>query len=827
MKEHQTMNPRTDQPRKDNYYDIHNLEISYAEQITYTTFSRQKFEKITDAIRISPKYKELIQKVRSESDHDKRQKLKKNLPYFNMGLFINNKRKNDNIISTEFMIFDFDHVSNIQEKREQLKKDPKVFCLFTSPSGDGLKIICRLEKPVKDSENFKRLYKLHAAQFGCQLGEKEDHTSDVSRACYISYDPELYLNQYAVPLSVDIQTNVVKKEKTTRPEMLNLIEGGWSDGQRTDWLVKMIGLYKGQGFDKDFTKATILVLNKSNEPPLPDEKIIDKIEYLFKSDNSRFRVHQNSYYKNHSNVQITSFIIQPKELLVLEDRDCLKCDVVANNFTYEDVSIENTDWHTKQKFLKAIGHQDCVFLGSDNDLQALCQYVQQLVPLRKDGVKGIGFYNDVWVTENMNITKDGVQKELKIVPYDKGADAFYHKIKYGESTNILHGFYENILKVNEKNVMLSIIGWVFATPLKPILTKLADGFPLLFNHGGQGTGKSSMAQIFIRLVGYTDIDPKSCTMKSFPMLKMLSSTNAIPQWYDEFKKTDMKETDFDNLLRYMRRAYKGEIEDKGRADQTVESYRITAPMAVMGEWNINQPAIMERIILVRTTDVIKMNIEMQNSFARLKQLELESFMPKYIEFCLNQDIKKIFDESMEFVLKHFNGTVIAPRIVNNLSVLGVGVELFKRYAEVNSIAIDEINFGELLDYQLKEITGSNKGMVRSAVDQLIEEISIMAERGEISSTYDDFKLVEVGTIKGLAIRFNKIFPKFKEFAKRTNYEGDLLDKSSYIKLFDDCEYVINKNWPVKFVNGKTHRCLVLDIEKAVNAGINIDCLIEK
>ena len=111
MKEHQTMNPRTDQPRKDNYYDIHNLEISYAEQITYTTFSRQKFEKITDAIRISPKYKELIQKVRSESDHDKRQKLKKNLPYFNMGLFINNKRKNDNIISTEFMIFDYDHVS--------------------------------------------------------------------------------------------------------------------------------------------------------------------------------------------------------------------------------------------------------------------------------------------------------------------------------------------------------------------------------------------------------------------------------------------------------------------------------------------------------------------------------------------------------------------------------------------------------------------------------------------------------------------------------------------------------------------------------------------
>ena len=56
MKENQTMNSQSKQPRKDNYYDIRNLKISYAEQITETTFSRQKFEKLTDAIRISPKF---------------------------------------------------------------------------------------------------------------------------------------------------------------------------------------------------------------------------------------------------------------------------------------------------------------------------------------------------------------------------------------------------------------------------------------------------------------------------------------------------------------------------------------------------------------------------------------------------------------------------------------------------------------------------------------------------------------------------------------------------------------------------------------------------
>ncbi len=56
-------------------------------------------------------------------------------------------------------------------------------------------------------------------------------------------------------------------------------------------------------------------------------------------------------------------------------------------------------------------------------------------------------------------------------------------------------------ELNETNKVASYVGWLFATPLKPILTEIADGFPLLFNHGSQGSGKTSLAQLFMRLVG--------------------------------------------------------------------------------------------------------------------------------------------------------------------------------------------------------------------------------------------------------------------------------------------------------------------------------------
>ena len=167
-----------------------------------------------------------------------------------------------------------------------------------------------------------------------------------------------------------------------------------------------------------------------------------------------------------------------------------------------------------------------------------------------------------------------------------------------------------------------------------------EGFPILFVHGGQGSGKTSTASLIMRLCGYSISDTFSCTMKSFPMLKLLSSTNAVPIILDEFKKSDMKDDQVNSLLRNIRKTYSGEIEDKGNADQTVSDYRLTAPLSVMGEWNINQPAIMERVLLIRLTDVVKKEIAMQAAFNNLKGLTLEGFMPGYIQFCLNQNFDR-------------------------------------------------------------------------------------------------------------------------------------------------------------------------------------------
>ena len=358
---------------------------------------------------------------------------------------------------------------------------------------------------------------------------------------------------------------------------------------------------------------------------------------------------------------------------------------------------------------------------------------------------------------------------------------------------------------------------------------------MAFVHGAQGTGKTSTARMFKRLCGYKDAKPHSSKEKAFPMLKLLCSTNAIPVFLDEFKAKLLTEDQMNNLIAYMNKAYSGETEVKGQADQTTKDYVISAPLCVMGEWNISVPSVHERILVMRFRESVKKDKTMQLAYENVWKLNLETFMPRYIQFCLQQNVDKLFVAAKKTVEQHFGAKVVAPRIVNNLSVLVLGIELFKLFGKANGVVVPAINIPAILDNQLSEITGSQNGFVRSAVDQLINELSIMAMKEkpkDISEIYtrfpngSDAKIregIDYKIVSGcsLAINFRKIFPDFKQYARQTNYEGDLLDYISYMRQFEECSYIESVDHVVN-LNGKTARCISIDIGKAREAGINLE-----
>jgi hypothetical protein len=763
-----------------------------------------------------------------------------NFPYFTLGEFKDNYLVNSNFSRTKFIVLDADHLGEqLDEIKESLKKDQKVFIVFTSPRGDGLKIVCELAEYVTSLAEFGAAFELVASYFERRYKIIIDTgASGAARACYLSYDPDLYINP-------DHELFDFKIDRVTSSAVCKIAKNasefsfkGVGEGKRRPAATELIGRFIREGWKKDFILEFMHTWNEKNIPPLEDDELNSLVEDM---DNRyadilrrlpvRFKAKDNCYIRptaKEGERTVTTFIVEPKELLELPDNDCLRCDIQSHQGnSYYDVLIENHDWHSKAKLLKAIGHQDCSFVGNDQEVQALCAFVNAFVSVRKKGTKVIGLHDNTWVVKGRNITAKEDQVNPTIIPYDKGSDAFLNRITYGsisgeDQKQFLKAFYTDILSINDHKVIAPVIGWSFAAPMKPIIMKLAGSFPLLFMHGGQGSGKTTTAKLILRMNGYRDPEPNRCSMKPFPMLKLLSSTNAIPIMLDEFKVSDLKQDTVDNILRTMRQVYTGELESKGRPDQTIQDYKLEAPLAVIGEWSINQPAIKERIIFARFSDVIKKDEKMQLAFSRIRELPLEAFMPGYVSFCLGQDVKQIYEESATTVKEHFKGRTIAPRILHNISVMVLGLLLFERYGTFNGLDVPQIDLNAVLDAQLEEITGNKTGFVLSAVDQLINELSVYAQKSVLLSLGETWHKIAVVQKKSvIAIRFNQIFPLFKEYAHRTHYEGDLLDKESYMKLFDECDYIVDKQHGVKF-DKILYRSLCIDVDKAKAAGIDLE-----
>jgi len=137
--------------------------------------------------------KDLVKKIRAEKRKHERTELKKLLPAICFsGTF--NKRSDSSLIDHSGLIcLDFDGYTKKKEllgHKESLCKDSYVFSVFISPSGTGLKV---LVKVPTDAENHINYFNSLSTHFDSPHFDKM--CRNVSRVCYESYDPLIYVNE--------------------------------------------------------------------------------------------------------------------------------------------------------------------------------------------------------------------------------------------------------------------------------------------------------------------------------------------------------------------------------------------------------------------------------------------------------------------------------------------------------------------------------------------------------------------------------------------------------------------------------------------------------
>lgn len=184
--------------------------------------------------------------------------LKRQLPYVVCGIFNPPYRNSENFGYTEYFMIDIDHISekeiSLTELKTKIIQDKRVVLCFISPGEDGLKILFRLKERCYDAGVYSIFYKLFIMMFAKQYQIEQVidvRTSDVTRACFLSIDENVYFNSEA---------EVVEMENFVKPE-------------DTSELFKM-----SKQIEKELPKPVLLDANKDFR--VPDEEAMFKIKSL-------------------------------------------------------------------------------------------------------------------------------------------------------------------------------------------------------------------------------------------------------------------------------------------------------------------------------------------------------------------------------------------------------------------------------------------------------------------------------------------------------------------------------------------------------------------
>ena len=167
-----------------------------------------------------------LRKSLSEKKVEAYNKAKKSLPAFTpSGKFVGGRKLEFLTEYSKFIILDIDKLStnDLQKSKSIAAQSEFTYACFISPSGNGLKILVKIDTPK--TEHKETFLKVQAHYETILKLEIDKSGKDLTRLCFYSYDENLYYNENAKIFSTTEQekepkANIEREFKRTEPTIV-------------------------------------------------------------------------------------------------------------------------------------------------------------------------------------------------------------------------------------------------------------------------------------------------------------------------------------------------------------------------------------------------------------------------------------------------------------------------------------------------------------------------------------------------------------------------------------------------------------------------------
>ena len=240
--------------------------------------------------------KDLVKEIRKTKDKEQRNSLKKRLPAICFSGQFNKRNDNSLLEHSGLICLDFDgYKSNkdLLQEKEKLSKNKYIYSVFISPSGKGLKALVKIPPNVDNHRNyFNSLKKYFKSDFF-------DVTSkNVSRVCYESYDPLIYLSKNSSIWDKIEEQEYVEKTKYKDKPSIPLTDENKIVDILVKWWEKKYGLRDGERNNNVYILAA--AFNDFGVPKTLAEYVMSNFDSKDFNRNEILRTINSAYANTHN-----------------------------------------------------------------------------------------------------------------------------------------------------------------------------------------------------------------------------------------------------------------------------------------------------------------------------------------------------------------------------------------------------------------------------------------------------------------------------------------------------------------------------------------------
>ena len=323
-------------------------------------------------------FKDLIEHLRSiESKKDKSHFKTTNIPAFTYSVNCNGNHSKEHI-SEYFGIIglDYDDVDDPVVLKEKAIQIDTTMAAFISPSGKGVKVFVSTNSNInqhkKAFDEVNRYYKEYLEH------ESDASVKDATRLCFISYDPDIYINEKSKTFDINEALNLNRADNIDYIFQSTML--GFREGNRHNVLISCAGKANRLGIDK---QEVIEFFNSYTDNSFSFSEVINQVNDVYNRYSHQFNTAKPPSIANDEWLNY-DFNSKTKNDFVLHNlsRDIAIHEHTGNVFKISDGVIDFSCKLNYSDFVMRL--EDCGLKKSDNAFKRL---------IKSESIKKITSFN--------------------------------------------------------------------------------------------------------------------------------------------------------------------------------------------------------------------------------------------------------------------------------------------------------------------------------------------------------------------------------------------------------------------------------------------------